>query len=232
MLDFTRFEVMSFDCYGTLIDWEKGIADDLGALLKRHGIAVDQESLLELYGSLESSIEKGPFIPYREVLREVVRLTSDVFSFELLPGEVDCLVESMGRWKPFPDTVAALERLRKRFQLVVISNVNDDLFAVSQRLLGIRFHRVFTAEKLGSYKPALRNFERSIEEIGVPRGKICHVAQSLYHDIAPASQLGIATVWVNRRGEKRGPGATPQAAAIADLELPDLDSLARLVGDR
>jgi 2-haloacid dehalogenase len=122
--------------------------------------------------------------------------------------------------------VAALQTLKQRFKLGIISNIDDDLFAASNRRLGVTFDWVITAQQVRSYKPSTRNFTAAFERIGVPQDRLVHVAQSLFHDHVPAKSLGLATVWVNRRRGHPGPGATPPASARPDLEVPDLQSLA------
>lgn len=228
-IDFSSYRVLTFDCYGTLIDWESGILGALEPILARHGIRLDEEKLLGLYADLESQIQEGPFLLYRDVLREVVRIAGETLAIEPLPGEVDALVASLPGWRPFADTVPALEELKKRYRLAVISNVDRDLFEHSARRLAVAFDWIVTADAVGSYKPARANFEYAIEMMKVPREKILHVAQSIYHDIIPAGQLGLSTVWVNRRGGRRGSGATRPAAARPDIEVPDLRGLVDLI---
>jgi 2-haloacid dehalogenase len=136
------------------------------------------------------------------------------------------LVESLPAWKPFADTQAALRRLQERFRLAVVSNIDDDLFAATRERLDVEFDWVVTAEQVTSYKPSLRNFEAAERAMGVSRAHWLHAAQSLYHDIVPARQFGLSTVWVNRRRGRAGFGATPPAAALPDLEVGDLRELA------
>lgn len=229
MLDFNKFEVLTFDCYGTLIDWENGILTALHPVLMAHGINLPEEKILELYAEIESQAERGKFVKYRVVLKEVVRRLGNRLGFVPMPSELGCLINSLGNWPPFPDTVQALTVLKKRFKLAVISNVDDDLFALSQGHLKVKFDYIITSEQAKSYKPSLRNFEFAMERMGLPAEKILHVAQSLYHDIVPAKTLGLSTVWVNRRKGKTGSGATPKAFGNPDLEVPDLASLAHLV---
>jgi 2-haloacid dehalogenase len=229
-LDFTHFEVLSFDCYGTLIDWETGILGALRPLLAQHGKQVGDEQLLELYGELEEKIEAGPYQRYREVLRAVVHALGKRLGFEATAAEADSLPSSLGAWPPFPDTVAALGRLKSRYQLAIISNTDDDLFAVTAKRLAVPFDFVVTAQQVGSYKPAHGNFLRALGRMAKPKERQLHCAQSLYHDIAPTRALGIANVWVNRRHGKPGTGATHAANAVPDLEVPDLKTLADLAG--
>lgn len=202
-----RFEALSFDCYGTLVDWERGIL----AALK-----TGEESILEEYARAETELEAGPYRPYREVLRGVAAR---------LGAPLDALADSVKDWPPFPDTVEALGFLERRYKLCVLSNVDRGLFEATERRLGIQFALVVTAEDVASYKPAPKHFMRALEELSLPSNKVLHVAQSLYHDIVPAQALGWSTVRVNRRKGKKGAGATPAADATPDLEVPDLASL-------
>lgn len=230
MPDFDAYEVLTFDCYGTLIDWERGILSALKPILANHGLRVPDGEILRLYGELEARIEAGPYRGYRAVLREVVKCMGRRLGFTPSPEEEEALAASLPGWPPFPDTVEALRALERRYRLAVISNVDDDLFAGTAGKLGVEFDTVVTAEQVGSYKPSLRNFEAALERIGAPKERVLHVAQSLYHDIALAKSLGIATAWVNRRKGQDGPGATPPADAVPDLEAPDLRSLAERLG--
>lgn len=229
-LDFGRFRVVSFDCYGTLIDWERGIVHALRPVLLAHRIALSDAEILEHYGSLEARAEAGSFKPYKTILRHIMQDLAAHLRFDLTPAEQQCLVASLASWPPFPDTVEALHALRRHFKLAVISNIDDDLFSHSARLLEVPFDWVITAEQVRSYKPSRRNFTYALTRIGVPGERLLHVAQSLYHDIAPATQLGLTTVWVNRRRGKMGPGATPPAQAQPALEVPNLRTLVELIG--
>jgi 2-haloacid dehalogenase len=137
---------------------------------------------------------------------------------------------SVKDWPAFPDSPAALQALHRKFRLAIISNIDDDLFAFSAQRLQVRFDWIITAEQAKSYKPSLNNFRLAFERIGVPQTRILHVAQSLFHDIAPANALGLSSVWVNRRHDKAGSGATPVAQARPDVEVPDLRALAAKIG--
>ncbi len=223
------FSVLTFDCYGTLIDWETGLRAAFGEVFAAHRIDPDYERLLQLFARHESDIERGPFLEYKAVLRSVLGSIGNVYGFHPAPRELDRFAQSVGDWPPFADSAPALRALQSRYKLVVISNVDDDLFARSSARLGVTFDDVITAEQLRSYKPSLENFRAALARIGLPRERVLHVAQSLYHDIAPAKSLGWSTVWVNRRAGKTG-GATPDADALPDLEIPDLATLARLSG--
>lgn len=225
MLELDKYEVLTFDCYGTLIDWESGILAALRSLLSVHNANLSDEQILELFAEIETKQEAGEYVKYKEVLRRVVQKIGERLGFEPDATEMDSLANSLRNWQPFPDTVEALKALKKKFKLAVISNVDDDLFAFSANKLDIEFDWVVTAEQAKSYKPSLNNFELAIERIGLPYEKILHVAQSIYHDIIPAKSLGLSTVWVNRRGSKEGFGATPSASGQPDLEVPDLKTL-------
>ena len=231
MLDFERYEVMTFDCYGTLIDWEPGIIDAVNGILRAHGLELSGEKILKIYAALESRAEAREFKNYKSVLRAVVEGMAIILKFEPSEEELGRLHESLKQWEPFPDTVEALKALGRRFKLAVISNVDDDLFAFTNERLGIDFDWVVTSEQVRAYKPSLQNFRDALEKIGVRRDGVVHVAESLYHDIAPAKELGLTTVWINRRGGYEGNGATPRAYAEPDLEVPDLSALVELIGD-
>jgi 2-haloacid dehalogenase len=230
MLDFDRFQALTFDCYGTLIDWETGIWEALRPVLRRHHVSVARESALEMFGALEAEAERMPYRDYKSVLREVLQGFGRRAGFEPSDAECEAFSRSVGDWPAFPDSAAALRALHQRFQLAIVSNVDDDLFAATAPRLGETFDWVVTAEQARSYKPAHENFRLALRRMNLPRERVLHVAQSLYHDIAPANALGLATVWVNRRRGRHGLGATPAAIATPDLEVPDLQSLASAAG--
>jgi 2-haloacid dehalogenase len=232
-LRFDRFEVLTFDCYGTLIDWERGILEAARRLLGPHGVELDDEAILEAFARHEHRIEAGPFQSYRGILTAVARAIGADHGLQLDDAEAAGFGASVADWPAFPDSPAALARLATRFRLAVVTNCDDDLFAASARRLGVAFDEVVTAQQVGSYKPAPRHFEVMFERLGIPRERILHVAQSLFHDHVPAKALGLTTVWVDRRGGRDGSGATPPAHATPDLVVPDLASLAELaVGPR
>jgi 2-haloacid dehalogenase len=226
MLDFSRFEVLSFDCYGTLIDWESGIFSALRPILAAHGKTLGDAQLLELYGELEARAEEGDFRPYREVLQAVVRGFGERLGFDTSEKETRSLPESLPRWEPYADTVAALRALKARYRLAIISNVDDDLFAATAPKLGVDFDHVITAQQARCYKPALGIFKLAQERIGAVPERWLHVAQSVYHDVVPAQLLGISTVWVNRPSPRAGIGAVKAAAGRPDLEVSSLAALA------
>jgi 2-haloacid dehalogenase len=226
--DFDRFDVLTFDCYGTLIDWESGLLDAFRPVLAAHGSAPPDEELLAAFARYEAAVEAGSYRPYREVLEAALRGVGEELGFEPSEDEVARFAGSVADWPPFPDSAAALGRLRGRFSLGVITNCDDDLFAASARRLGIEFDWVVTAQQARRYKPNPRGFELMFERVGLPPRRILHVAQSLFHDHVPAKRLGLSTVWVDRRHDRPGFGATPPADASPDLTVPDMASLADL----
>jgi 2-haloacid dehalogenase len=229
MLDFKRFEVLTFDCYGTLINWETGILSVLRRILADHGTTLDDAELLKLYGDFEQFCEQGEFHPYREVLQSVVRRFGSQLGFTPTDDEALSLPNSLPAWKPWPDTVAALARLKSRFRLAILSNVDDDLFATTRPLLGVEFDEVITAQQAQAYKPSLKIFELALDRIKAPAHRVLHIGQSIYHDVVPAQALGLATAWVNRPSARPGIGAVKIAEAKADVEVSSLAELADLV---
>src|ERR1700674_5353269 len=236
LMDFSRFTTLSFYCYGTLIDWESGILPALRRVLGSHGQSqsLTDAAILELYGEFESEAESGPYQSYRDVLQSVVQAFADRLHFEASSTEIRSLHESVHAWPPFPDTVAALHELPKRDKLVVISNIDDDLFAETRKHLDVEFDGVITAEQARSYKPSINNFQMALRTLALSPDRLLHAAQSVYHDVVPARSLGISTVWVNRKSARPGIGAGRGSAALAsekraDLEVPDLAGLAAAV---
>jgi len=230
MLDLTRFSVLSFDCYGTLIDWEAGIFSALRPILAAHHKRVNDVTLLQLYSELEFEAERQEYVTYREVLQAVVRGLGERLGFDPSETEIRSLPESLAGWQPFSDTVAALRKLKARYQLVVISNIDDDLFALTAPKLAVEFDQVVTAQQALCYKPCKRIFRMAQGRIGVDPKRWLHVGQSIYHDVIPAQAMGIAAVWVNRPSPRAGAGATKAAAGKPDLEVASLKALADLVG--
>jgi 2-haloacid dehalogenase len=226
MLDFNRFEILTFDCYGTLINWEAGILTALHRILSAHGRKIDDATLLELYGNFELHSEQGPFRPYREVLQAVVRQFGDELGCIPSTEEIRSLPDSLASWKPWPDTVVALRQLKSRYRLAIISNVDDDLFAATRPQLEVEFDEVITAQQAQAYKPSLKIFELALARIQAPAHRILHVGQSVYHDVIPAQALGLATVWVNRPSARAGVGAVKAAHAEPDQKVSSLEELA------
>jgi 2-haloacid dehalogenase len=228
MHDFSKFECLSFDCYGTLIDWESGILAALKPILANHHRTLSDDGVLELYGATEAPAEAGEYRSYRQILQFITQRIGSRLSFPLYENEATALPDSLPRWPAFPDTVEALRRLKSRHKLAIISNTDDDLFAETAKTLEVPFDFVITAQQARSYKPSHRNFELALERIGLPKEKVLHCGQSVYHDIVPTKQLGIANVWVNRRAGKRGPGATVSGDARPDVTVTSMKELADL----
>ena len=225
-MDPSAFRAFTFDCYGTLIDWERGM---LRALRARREIAADDEALLAAFARHEHVFEaQRPALLYPEVLRGVLKAIADEFGYAATDEEAEAFTASIADWPPFPDSVDALAYLRAQGMLLMLSNVDRASFAHSARRLGEPFHAVITAEDVGSYKPAPAHFERAVvlvTERGIAPGQVLHVAQSLYHDIRPARAAGFATCWIDRRAG-RGGGATPAADEAPDISFADLAALA------
>lgn len=229
-LDYGRFDAITFDCYGTLIDWEAGLVAAFRAALGDGPGGPEPEDLLVRYARHEASAEAGPYLRYRDVLAGGLRGVADELG---LATPSDPAIAAFGGsvvdWPAFPDSADALAALVGRFRLGVLTNCDDDLFAASNARLGIDFDWVVTAQQVGSYKPAIANFEALFTRVGadgLPRDRILHVAQSLFHDHAPAKSLGMTTVWIDRRHDRPGSGATPPAQAVPDAVFPDMASFA------
>jgi 2-haloalkanoic acid dehalogenase type II len=223
------YDALSFDCYGTLIDWEAGLLAALRDVLAPRGIDRPDDELLEAYAAIEAPAEAGPYLTYREILAAGLLGVARGLGVEPDRAEVATFADSVGDWPAFPDSSDALARLHERFRLGVITNCDDDLFARSAARLGIDFDWVVTAQQVGSYKPNVHNFEALRERLhasGIASARILHVAQSLYHDHAPAQRLGIHSVWIDRRHDRAGSGATPPSDAHPDATFPSMAAFA------
>ena len=207
-LDYRAFDALTFDCYGTLIDWETGLLAALRAVLDPASVTADDETLLETYAAFEAEAESGAYRSYREVLAAGLRGVCAGFGVLPTDEQVRTFGGSVADWPAFPDSAAALAILKTRFRL------------------GVTFDWVVTAEQARGYKPNLANFALAFERIGLPRDRILHVAQSLYHDHVPAKTLGMTTVWIDRRHDRTGSGATPPADARPDATFPDMAGFA------
>jgi 2-haloacid dehalogenase len=228
-IDYAAFEVLTFDCYGTLIDWEAGLATAMRDALGDRASAVDSEDLLERYGRYEAAAEAGPYQPYREILASGLKGVAE----ELGVGVSDEAAERFGGsvvdWPPFADSSAALQRLATRYRLGVLTNCDDDLFAASNARLGAEFDWIVTAQQVRAYKPSEASFRVLLDRLavdGVTPDRVLHVAQSLYHDHAPAQRLGLTTVWIDRRHGRAGSGATPPAEVVPDATYSSMETFA------
>ena len=233
-LDYGAFDALTFDCYGTLIDWEAGILAALrsvapGAAGEAGADRADGETLLDEYANAEAALEAGPYRRYREIAGEALATVARAHGAKPAPDDVARLGGSVVDWPAFPDSHEALTRLKTRFRLGVLTNCDDDLFAASNARLGVDFDWIVTAQQVGSYKPDERNFAALAARLGadgVPQERILHAAQSLFHDHAPAQRLGFRSVWINRRHDRPGGGATPPADARPDATYPSMAAFA------
>lgn len=222
------FSAISFDCYGTLMDWETGILAAMFPVLERQGVRASTDEILRAYARAEAAAEQGTFVPYREVLRRTFSGMAGDLGFVARPDEAETLIDALTEFEPFSDTIDVLRQLAERYQLAVISNVDEDLFAGTRDRLGVEFQWVVTAEAVEAYKPAGVVFERALARMGLAAGRVLHAAQSLYHDVQPAHELGIATVHV-LRDSGREASAVPAVEARADWTVPDLRGLLALL---
>ncbi len=214
-----RYDVLTLDCYGTLVDWERGIGDAFDAAARAHGVRLDRAAVLSAYHEIEPVVQAERYRSYRDVLTLTAERIAARLGWPLAPGRAAFLPESLPAWPPFADTNAALIRLAGAgYRLAILSNVDDDLLAGTRKHLGVGFEWVVTAQQVGSYKPAPAHFTTARERIGAARW--LHVAQSLFHDIRPAKALGIPAAWVNRKRE------SPPGGACADFEFATLGEAA------
>jgi 2-haloacid dehalogenase len=236
----TDFSALTFDCYGTLIDWETGILAALRPWTAAHRVEVGDEELLAAFGRAESSREASdPTAPYPRILAGVLEDLADELGTTASPEEAAAFGNSVKDWPAFPDSPDALAYLKRHYKLVIVSNVDRASFRHSNARLGVTFDAVVTAEDAAAYKPAPNHFHLALArlaEMGVAQDQVLHVAQSLYHDHVPAKRLGLRTMWVNRRATRTagsadaGVGATPAPSApvTPDGEVPTLAALVDL----
>jgi 2-haloalkanoic acid dehalogenase type II len=216
-MDLTDFDALSFDCYGTLIDWEAGIVAALRAWAQANGLEMTDEALLLGFAKHEAAAEVArPSARYPDILADAMRGLGAESGAPVTAAEAAAFGASVPDWPAFPDSHEALERLSRRYQLIILSNVDRDSFAASNRRLDVTFTSILTAQDIGSYKPSPRNFEALLAErqrLGIPEGRLLHVAQSLFHDHVPAKAAGLPTVWIDRHRARDGWGATPEPGA-------------------
>jgi 2-haloacid dehalogenase len=230
-IDFSRFAALTFDCYGTLIDWEAGILAALDPLLAGLSPRPSRDALIAAYARHEREAEAGPYRPYREVLAIVLTGLAREFGFPIRADQAWSLADSLPSWPAFAETPAALARLKSRYRLAILSNIDNDLFDApsgSRVRLGVPIDVLVTAQEVRSYKPGRAHFDEGRRRLDLSPDRVLHIAESRFHDVTPASALGFATVWVNRRGGK--PSASGEAGARADFEVPDLSTLVALMG--
>jgi len=211
----TDFRVLTFDCYGTLIDWESGIYTALQPLLQQAGCTLSRDAVLEIYATHESDQQKQtPDLIYSELLTKVHRRLADAFGVAMTEAEHLRFGASVPDWPAFADSASSLQYLKKYYQLVILSNVDRESFKGSNKRLGVEFDAIYTAQDVGSYKPDLANFRymlKHLDESGVRQQDILHTAQSLFHDHGPAKQMGLNSAWIDRRHDQGGWGATMPA---------------------
>jgi 2-haloacid dehalogenase len=227
------FTTLSFDVYGTLIDWETGIRHALQPWAARTAVTDSGDELVERFGRHENLVEsEHPTWRYPDVLAETLRRIGHDLDAPPTEDEASAFGASVPAWPAFPDSAASLRRLATRFRLIVLSNVDRTSFAGSNRRLGVTFDAVVTAEDVGSYKPDPRNFEALmavLPGLDVERAHLLHVAQSLFHDHRPAAAAGLPSVWIDRRHDQTGSGATPPVDATPDWRFTSLAAFADAV---
>lgn len=230
----TDFKVLTFDCYGTLIDWETGIWNALQPLLSAGGLALEREDALVRFGDRETEQEEAtPSLRYSTLLATVHAGLAKDLGVAIHADLNERFGGSVPDWPAFPDSAEALAYLKRHFKLVILSNVDRQSFAASNRKLGVAFDAIYTAEDIGSYKPDGRNFsyllDHLAQEFGVGRGDVLHTAQSLFHDHVPAETAGLARAWIDRRHGKAGGGATqlPAVPPRVDFRFRSLAEMAQ-----
>jgi putative hydrolase of the HAD superfamily len=234
-MDLTAYKALSFDCYGTLIDWETGMAAVLAPWAREQGLAASDEELLRVYGDHEAAVEREtPAALYPDVIAAAFRRTGEQLGAPVSDAWARRLGGSVPDWPAFPDSADALARLRRHYQLIIVSNVHRAGFAGSNRRLRGDFAAIITAEDVGGYKPAENHFralDAALPGLGIDRGELLHVAQSLFHDHVPAKREGLPSVWINRRHDRPGWGATPEPGDdfSYDLEFSSMGEFADAV---
>jgi 2-haloacid dehalogenase len=228
----TDFRVLTFDCYGTLIDWESGIFDALQPLIEASGKEIDRDYALETFAQHEAAQEaETPTMIYADLLAVVHRRLASEWNVKVADEMHQRFGVSVPHWPAFPDSADALSYLKQHYKLVILSNVDRTSFAGSNARLGVTFDGIYTAQDIGSYKPSPRNFDYMLAELlklGYGKRDILHTAQSLFHDHQPAQALGLASAWIDRRHDQQGFGATmpPAAGAAYDFRFPSLRAMA------
>jgi 2-haloacid dehalogenase len=226
------FKVLSFDCYGTLIDWESGLLAALQPLIRRAGVMSEGDAILARFAAHEARQQDAtPNMPYSELLQAVHAALARDWGATEDAAEDEAFGASVGDWPAFPDSVEALRQLASAHRLVVLSNVDVTGFRASHARLGVVFDAVYTAQEIGSYKPDPRNFAFMLERLaedGFKKSDVLHVAQSLFHDHGPANAAGLASAWIDRRGGAEGWGATspPPEGVRYDFRFASLAELA------
>ena len=231
-MNLADYDALSFDCYGTLIDWEAGMSSVLAPWAREVGLDLIDEELLLVYAENEVRVEReNPTVLYPTILAESFRRIGASLGVEVSDEWAQRLGASVPSWPAFPDSHAALASLGRDYRLLIVSNVHREGFAASNARLGVTFDKIITAEDVGAYKPAPNHFEAldaALAELNLPRERLLHVAQSLFHDHVPAKRYGLASVWINRRHGRPGWGATPEPAEEFSyaVEFPSMEAFA------
>ena len=231
-MQLTDFDTLTFDCYGTLIDWETGIFDGLRPLLDRVSPALSRDQVLEAHARHESSQQRyTPSRRYQDLLPIVYKRLAEEWGVAFTHDECLAYGQSIRNWPAFEDSVHALQYLKQHYKLVILSNIDNDSFTHSNAKLKVAFDAIITAEDVGSYKPSSRNFDYMLEKLGsrgIQKETILHTAESLFHDHKPANEMGLASCWIYRRHGKEGFGATmnPGAQPKVDFRFNSMAELA------
>lgn len=229
-IDTSTIKAISFDCYGTLIDWEAGLAAALEPIFRVHRVAYDRGAALAAFARHEREVEAGKYQSYGAVLGEVMKRIASEFDLQLGPGESTALAASVGLWPAFAETPKCLKALQRHYKLAIVSNVDDDLFAETAPRLGAQVSVVVTAQQVKSYKPGEAHFKELLSRLAMTPRDVLHVAESRFHDVAPASAMGFRTVWVNRHAKDGAPSASGVSGATPDLEVESLSELCDQMG--
>nr|WIE90261.1 haloacid dehalogenase type II [Mesorhizobium sp. WSM4875] len=228
----TDFKALTFDCYGTLIDWESGMIEGLKPLTERAGGRLSRDEILEAHARQESSQQNWtPARRYRDLLPIVYKRLAEEWGVVATAEECIAYGESVKDWPAFADSAEALRYLKQHYKLIILSNVDNKSFSFSNKKLGVDFDAIYTAEDIGSYKPSARNFDYMLEKlatIGVEKSQVLHTAESMFHDHAPANRVGLASCWIYRRHADQGFGATMHPGDMPNVDFR-FDSMADLV---
>ena len=224
-MEFSNIQLLSFDCYGTLVDWKNSVLDLLETCMLANNVNISREELFEIFLQEDRKMITEEYRSYREILAQIMDGITGQLGIKSGRANRNLLSDQFNEWFPFPDTVENLKKLGKQFKLAIISNVDDDLFSITNLMLEVEFDHIVTAQQLGSYKPSALNFEEALERFQLDCSQIMRVAQSIHHDIVPSNKLDWNNVWVNRYGEseRTDPDEFP------NLEVPDLASLVRII---
>lgn len=228
----TDFNTLTFDCYGTLIDWESGMVAGLEPLTARLAEPLTRDQILEAHARHESSQQKWtPHMKYSELLSVVYKRLAEEWGLTATADECATYGNSVRDWPAFADSASALQYLKTHYKLVILSNVDNVSFAASNKRLQVEFDAIYTAQDVGSYKPSDRNFEYMLEKLqgqGIERGQILHTAESMFHDHVPGKRHDLASCWIYRRHDQKGFGATMNPGDLPRVDFR-FNSMADLV---